>query len=120
MSKPCIHLVAGARPNFMKIAPIVRALRAVAESAQPVRWFVLNAEANVDVDITAADLLDELRVELGQRGVVFAMARVKQDLSADLAPTGFWERVGADRVFPTLPTAVAAYRSWAGLPDDTA
>jgi UDP-N-acetylglucosamine 2-epimerase (non-hydrolysing) len=25
--KPCIHLVAGARPNFMKIAPIVRALR---------------------------------------------------------------------------------------------
>ena len=26
--KPCIHLVAGARPNFMKIAPIVRALRA--------------------------------------------------------------------------------------------
>jgi UDP-N-acetylglucosamine 2-epimerase (non-hydrolysing) len=28
MTKPCIHLVAGARPNFMKIAPIVRALRA--------------------------------------------------------------------------------------------
>lgn len=26
MSKPCIHLVAGARPNFMKIAPVVRAL----------------------------------------------------------------------------------------------
>jgi UDP-N-acetylglucosamine 2-epimerase (non-hydrolysing) len=26
--KPLIHLVAGARPNFMKIAPIVRALRA--------------------------------------------------------------------------------------------
>jgi UDP-N-acetylglucosamine 2-epimerase (non-hydrolysing) len=24
--RPCIHLVAGARPNFMKIAPIVRAL----------------------------------------------------------------------------------------------
>jgi UDP-N-acetylglucosamine 2-epimerase (non-hydrolysing) len=28
MSKPLIHLVAGARPNFMKIAPLVRALRA--------------------------------------------------------------------------------------------
>lgn len=26
--KPCIHIVAGARPNFMKIAPIVRALQA--------------------------------------------------------------------------------------------
>ncbi len=28
MTRPCIHLVAGARPNFMKIAPIVRALQA--------------------------------------------------------------------------------------------
>ncbi|XHS80394.1 non-hydrolyzing UDP-N-acetylglucosamine 2-epimerase [Burkholderiaceae bacterium UC74_6] len=27
-NKPCIHLIAGARPNFMKIAPIVRALQA--------------------------------------------------------------------------------------------
>jgi UDP-N-acetylglucosamine 2-epimerase (non-hydrolysing) len=28
MTKPRIHLIAGARPNFMKIAPIVRALKA--------------------------------------------------------------------------------------------
>ncbi len=28
MRKPCLHLVAGARPNFMKIAPIIRALQA--------------------------------------------------------------------------------------------
>ena len=28
MKKPCIHIVAGARPNFMKIAPMVRALQA--------------------------------------------------------------------------------------------
>ena len=28
MTKPLVHLVAGARPNFMKIAPIVRALAA--------------------------------------------------------------------------------------------
>ncbi len=102
-----------------------RALRSIAESADPVRWFVLNAEANVEIDITAADVLDELREELTDRGIVFAMARVKQDLSADLAPTGFWERVDPTHVFPTLPTAVAAYRLWAGLddtearPDDT-
>jgi len=28
MTKPCVHIVAGARPNFMKIAPMVRALQA--------------------------------------------------------------------------------------------
>lgn len=37
------------------------------------------------------------------------MARVKQDLREDLAAAGFLDRVGEDRVFMTLPTAVAAY-----------
>ncbi|NLJ54332.1 MAG: hypothetical protein GX344_09395, partial [Intrasporangiaceae bacterium] len=25
---------------------------------------------------------------------------------------GFLDRIGADRVFPTLPTAIAAYAEW--------
>jgi sulfate permease, SulP family len=29
-----------------------------------------------------------------------------------LASTGFLDRVGEDRVFMTLPTAVAAYQQW--------
>ena len=44
------------------------------------------------------------------RGVVFAMARVKQDLRDVLEPSGFLDRVGANRVFMTLPTAVQASR----------
>ncbi|MEU6977894.1 sulfate permease [Streptomyces sp. NPDC046371] len=89
-----------------------RALAAVAEQSGPVHWFVLNAEANVEVDITALDSVDELRGELGGRGIVFAMARVKQDLRDDLDAYGLTESVGADLIFPTLPTAVAAYRDW--------
>lgn len=89
-----------------------RARAAVAASHAPVRWFVLNAEAMVDVDITAADALESLRRELADRGIVFALARAKQDLLADLAPSGLVERIGADRVFPTLPTAVEAFREW--------
>lgn len=88
------------------------ALAAVAEQEVPVRWFVLNTEANVEVDITALDSVDELRRELGQRGVEFAMARVKQDLRDDLDAYGLSASVGEERIFPTLPTAVAAYRSW--------
>ncbi|MFF3413762.1 SulP family inorganic anion transporter [Streptomyces sp. NPDC002698] len=88
------------------------ALAAVAEQEVPVRWFVLNAEANVEVDITALDSVDELRRELGDRGVEFAMARVKQDLRDDLDAYGLSASVGEERIFPTLPTAVAAYRSW--------
>ncbi len=89
-----------------------RALAAVDEAAAPVRWFLLNAEANVDVDITAVDALEDLRAELSRRDIVFAMARVKQDLRDLLVRTTFVDRVGADRIFPTLPTAVAGFRLW--------
>ncbi|MFJ1811165.1 MULTISPECIES: SulP family inorganic anion transporter [unclassified Streptomyces] len=91
-----------------------RALAAVDEQTDPVRWFVLNTEANVEVDITALDAVDELRRELARRGIVFALARVKQDLMDDLAAYGLADSVGGDLVFPTLPTAVAAYRGWLG------
>lgn len=89
-----------------------RALAAVATQTEPVRWFVLNAEANVEVDITALDAVDGLRRELTERGVVFALARVKQDLLDSLKAYGLADSVGPDLMFPTLPTAVSAYRQW--------
>lgn len=90
--------------NFVR-----RALAAVDDAASPVEWFLLNAEANTEVDVTGMDALEEVRRTLADRGVVFAMARVKQDLRDVLTAGGFLERVGEDRVFLTLPTAVAAY-----------
>lgn len=89
-----------------------RALAAVAEQDTPVLWFVLNCEANVEVDITALDAVDTLRHELTRHDVVFALARVKQDLRDDLDAYGLTESIGTDLIFPTLPTAVAAYRRW--------
>ncbi|MEU5634203.1 SulP family inorganic anion transporter [Streptomyces rishiriensis] len=89
-----------------------RALAAVDEQSDPVHWFLLNAEANVEVDITALDAVDALRRELARRGVVFALARVKQDLWDDLRAYGLTDSVGEEMVFPTLPTAVASYRAW--------
>lgn len=79
-----------------------------------VRWFVLNAEANVEIDLTALDTLRQLRGELAARGVVFAMARVKHDLWVALDAVGLIHEVGADRIYPTLPTALAAYRRETG------
>jgi high affinity sulfate transporter 1 len=90
-----------------------RALAAVDRADAPVSWFLLNAEANVEVDITALDAVEALRAELQRRGVVFALARVKQDLRDELDAHGLAASVGADRIFPTLPTAVAAYEEWA-------
>jgi MFS superfamily sulfate permease-like transporter len=74
-----------------------------------VEWVVLNVEANVEVDLTALDVLEELRVELAGRGIVLALARVKRDLALYLDRTGLLDRIGADHVFPTLPTALDGF-----------
>lgn len=94
-----------------------RALAAVADETAPVRWFVLNVESNVEVDITTLDAVEDLRRELTGRGVVFAMARVKQDLLDDLDAYGLTESIGPKRIFPTLPTVLEAYRTWRATHD---
>ena len=88
-----------------------RALAAVDQGGD-VDWFVLNTEANVEVDITALDAVEALRAELAGRGIVLALARVKQDLRVQLDAYGLTATIGQDRIFPTLPTAVAAYEEW--------
>jgi SulP family sulfate permease len=88
-----------------------RALAAADQADQP-KWFVLNVEANVEVDITGLDAVESLRVELERRGIVLAMARVKQDLLDDLRAFELADSIGEARLFPTLPTAVAAYETW--------
>jgi sulfate permease, SulP family len=89
-----------------------RALAAVDTADPPVEWFLLNAEANTEIDLTAVDALEDVRKTLADRGVVFALARVKFEVREILASTGFVDRIGEDRVFITLPTAVSAYEQW--------
>ncbi len=97
-----------------------RALGAIDDAAAPVRWFVLNAEAVSEVDITAADALEELRQELARRGIELGIARMKEELREDLASTQFLRQVPRDRIFATLPTTVEAYQQWAGGTSDQA
>jgi SulP family sulfate permease len=89
-----------------------RALASVDRAEHPVEWFLLNAEANNEIDITALDALEELRQSLAERGIVFAMARVKYELRTLLEAVGFVEKIGAEHIYMTLPTAVAAYADY--------
>jgi sulfate permease, SulP family len=63
-----------------------RALPAVDQAYPPARWFVLDAEANINLDLTAADALEELRTRLADRGIVFATTHLRSELQA--APRG--------------------------------
>jgi sulfate permease, SulP family len=91
-----------------------RAMAAVESDHAPVEWFLLNAEANVEVDLTALDALDQLRDELSRKGITFVMARVKQDLRDALAAAGLLTKIGEDQIFMTLPTAVEAFQKRQG------
>jgi sulfate permease, SulP family len=79
----------------------------------PARWFVLNVEANVEVDYTALEALDQVRDELAREGTILALARVKQDLLVRLKAFGLAKTIGPGLLFPTLPSAVDAYQHWA-------
>ena len=90
----------------------LRSLAALDDAEHPVRWFVLNTEAISEIDITGADALENLRQELAHRNIVFGLARLKYELGQTLAAAGFLDRIGEDRVYATLPTAVEAYQQW--------
>jgi sulfate permease, SulP family len=86
-----------------------RAMEAVDAETEPVEWLLLNAEANVEVDLTAADALGQLHDDLEARGIVLALARVKQDLRDQLERIGLITHIGPDRIYATLPVALLAF-----------
>ena len=77
------------------------------------RWLVLNVEANVEVDSTGLDVLVQIHDDLALRGIRLALARVKNDLRIRMARYGVVDIIGTANMYPTLPTAVEAYRAWA-------
>jgi SulP family sulfate permease len=79
----------------------------------PPRWFLLNVEANTEVDITATDGLRELQADLAAQGVRLGLVRLKRDLYEPLRRAGVVELIGEDMLFPTLPVAEEAYVAWA-------
>ena len=79
----------------------------------PPRWFLLNVEANTEVDITATDGLRELCADLAAQGIQLGLVRLKRDLYEPLRRAGVVEMIGEDMLFPTLPVAEQAYVDWA-------
>ena len=88
-----------------------RALKSVDEHPDPVEWFILNAEANSEMDLTGLDALALLRQNLVERGIHFGMARVKSETLVALEKGGLLDEIGRENIYATLPTAVAAYRN---------
>ncbi len=94
-----------------------RVLETIAAEPQAVAWFVLNAEAIVEIDSTAAHELDLLLDELGGRGIRFGLVHLKAELRALLERSGLVARIGAPMIFPTLAAALVAFEDRARAAD---
>jgi SulP family sulfate permease len=81
----------------------------IAVTDPPIEWFVIDAEAIIDIDVTAAEALKKLQSELKRKGIVLAMARTSHPLRRMLKRSGLTDLIGQDYIFPTVSTAVQTF-----------
>ena len=86
-----------------------RVMDALATSPTPVRRLVVGAEPITSVDVTAADMLDELDDALHAAGIELGFAAMKDPVKDKLKRFGLFPRLGAERFFDTVGEAVGAY-----------
>ena len=98
-------------PLFFANAELFRdhALDAVAASPTPVRWLVVSAEPVTSVDVTAADMLEELDRTLRAAGIELCFAEMKDPVKDKLKRFGLFSTLGEQRFFATLGQAVSGY-----------
>jgi sulfate permease, SulP family len=99
-------------PPFFVNAEYLRArVLELVDAAEGLRWLVLNAEAWTYLDATAIDTLQQLRADLEKRGITLCFARLKGRQREIFEETGLTAEIGADRFFPTVRAAVAAFEA---------
>ena len=100
-----------APPFFVNAEFLRKRVLALADAAVDLEWLVLNAEAWTYLDATAIDTLWQLHADLGKRGITLCFARLKGRQREIFEETGLTAAIGADRFFPTVRAAVAAFES---------
>ena len=86
----------------------------VTQAPTPVKWFVLDAEAMVDIDTTGEEILHQVLAWLAKRGVTVAVSRANQSTDALLRHYHLLELIGENRLYPTNRHAIAAFRKETG------
>jgi sulfate permease, SulP family len=88
--------------------------RLVTQAPTPVRWFVLDAQAMVDVDTTGAGVLGQAIGLLKKQNITFAVSRADRSFRSWLERYHLMERMDPDRFYPTNRHAAEAFRQSSG------
>jgi high affinity sulfate transporter 1 len=95
-------------PLFFANASVFRTqLRRVVARSQP-SWLVIQCEAMTDVDVSAAQMLEQLDRELNAAGIHMAFVEMRSRLQELVLRYGLFETLDRDRFYPTIDVAVAA------------
>jgi MFS superfamily sulfate permease-like transporter len=86
-----------------------RVLDLVEAAEPPVKRVVVAAEPITDVDTTAIDPLCRLLDDLAGEGIDFGFAELKHPVREHLDDYGLIDKLGEDRLYPTLGSAVHAF-----------
>jgi MFS superfamily sulfate permease-like transporter len=84
-------------------------VRDAVASAPPLKRIIVAAEPVTSIDVTSADMLEELEQSLRASGIELRFAEMKDPVKDKLKRFEMLERFGAESFYPTIGAAVDAY-----------
>jgi high affinity sulfate transporter 1 len=79
-----------------------------------VSWVIIQCEAVTDIDVSAAQMLEQLDRELNAKGVHMAFVEMRSRLEHLVQRYGLFETLDRDRFYPTLDSGLDAVRDELG------
>ena len=89
--------------------------KAIGTRQEPIIWIVLAAEPITDIDTSASEALGRLLDDLEVESVQLVMAELKGPVKDRLRSYGLYDRLGDDRFFATVGSAVNGYLKVSGV-----
>jgi len=89
-------------------------VRRLAQADPRPAWILVAAEPLTDVDTTASDMLEELDEALNARGTSLVFAELKDPVRSKIERYGLTRTIDPRHFFPTIESAVAAFRGETG------
>jgi MFS superfamily sulfate permease-like transporter len=91
-------------------------IRKIVREQRP-RWVVLQCEAITDVDVTAAEMLEQLDIELNAAGTHLAFAEMRGRLQELTLRYGLLETLEPEHFYPTLEAALEEIQEQQASPE---
>ena len=85
-------------------------MRRLVKERQP-GWVVIQCEAVTDVDVTAAEMIEQLDLELNSAGIHLAFVEMRKRLQDLTRQYGLMDSVDRQNFYPTIEAALAAIES---------